>query len=157
MIRLAQDQDTHAIWNAHVRSIREICSKDYEPSQIQGWSGFNFNHEHCVSTIKKDFVLVVEIEEKVKGFCHSSLLDDGLGEIKGLYFSPEAIGKGFGKEMVKTVIEHFKRHHCPKVILSATRTAKDFYLKMGFHLSGPEKVIKVRGTEIECLPMEMKL
>ena len=70
MIRLAEEKDTREIWESHVSSIRNICSRNYRPDQIERWSAFQYNHEHWVKTMKTDQVFVVEDNGCVRGFCH---------------------------------------------------------------------------------------
>ncbi|OUR96793.1 hypothetical protein A9Q84_10660 [Halobacteriovorax marinus] len=158
MIRLAKEKDTKDIWEAHIASIREVCSEDYSNEQIAGWSSFSYSHEHWVKTMKKDHVLVYEKNDKVHGFCHSGIIDDSTAEIYGFYLSPLVVGKGVGMEMLSSTLKYFKDlNNISKVKLIATRTAKSFYEKAGFIVTGPEFQEPTRGIMLECIPMELAL
>ncbi|OIQ20698.1 MAG: hypothetical protein BM556_01800 [Bacteriovorax sp. MedPE-SWde] len=158
MIRLAQGKDTKEIWEAHIASIREVCSKDYSSDQVAGWSSFAYSHEHWVKTMKKDHVLVYEENDKVQGFCHSGIINDSTAEIYGFYLSPLVIGKGIGREMILSTLKYFKDLKNIKIVkLMATRTAKPFYEKAGFTVTGPEFQEPTRGIMLECIPMELEL
>jgi len=41
-IRKAKKEDLKGVENAHRISIRELCSKDYLPNQIERWSDINY-------------------------------------------------------------------------------------------------------------------
>lgn len=157
MIRSADEKDTKQIWEAHVASIRQVCSKDYRPDQIEAWSAFQYSHERWANSIKKDHVLVVEIEQCVEGFCHAVIHDEQTSEISGLYLSPKAAGKGFGRQLVTATLAYLKSRGAKRVVIKATKTAIGFYRHMGFIASGPEQAHNIRGAKIECFPMEMTI
>lgn len=153
-IRRAQHSDAEAIIDSHVRSIREICAKDYTPEQIEAWSGRKFKPELWWQTIDRDLVWVVELDSKVRGFGHLALMDEESAEVLGLYFSPELKGLGAGKELFQVLKTEAQSHQIKKMQLIATITAKTFYEKFGFLQSAGQSSIEMRGVDIPCIPME---
>ncbi len=65
IIRRACHEDATNIINAHRRSIRELCSKDYSSDQITAWAGFNFQEEHWHKTMDRDFVWVISDNQNI--------------------------------------------------------------------------------------------
>ena len=156
-IRKATPDDTFEIWSAHVKSIREICSQFYSPEQIEKWSGFSFKHEHWLHEMTNNCVYVLEIEKRVEGFGHlifSTMEKNPGAEIAGLYFSPKAKGLGAGKELVKILEREAKEKKFNKIVLCSTKNAKGFYEKMGFEAKSAEKLIQIRGINLETYSME---
>lgn len=100
VIRRAKHEDAGQIISSHIRSIREVCSKDYTNTQIDAWSGLNFREDIWRNTIDRDFVWVIEQSQLVSGFGHIRLKRDRSATIEGLYFAPEAVGMGLGRETV---------------------------------------------------------
>lgn len=158
-IRRAIHQDAANIISAHRRSIREVCSNDYQPTQIAIWSERNFKEERWCQTMDKDLVWVISNDtQDIFGFGHLSFAGEkNTAEIAGLYFVPEVIGLGLGKKLIQTMIDECKKKNTHLVILSATKTAKHFYEKCGFTQLGNVDTIQIGGTPIECFNMEMHL
>src|SRR5687768_6896034 len=69
-IRRAVPGDARAIHEAHMRSIREVCAKDYSEEQIRAWAGREFRQNERTAAITRDSVWVVEAEGRVAGYAH---------------------------------------------------------------------------------------
>lgn len=156
-IRRARKLDATGIIQSHIKSIREICSKDYNEKQIAAWSGIDFKEGIWHKSIETDHIWVLDNGEEILGFGHLKFHDENKSEIHGLYFSPDAIGKGLGHKLV-SIMKLFSsskgRNH---VVLSATITAKDFYEKEGFKSECEAKSISINGEQVNCYRMEMTL
>ncbi len=155
-IRKTKLEDMAGVMDAHRRSILELCSKDYRPEQIQAWANVNYSKDIWQRNIELEFHYVIEREKQIEGFCHSRIHDDGTGEIKGLYFTKKISGLGLGRKVFELCMRHIYERNCPTVLITATKTAKGFYEKMGFRIV-QEAVIPIRGIEVECFRMEMVL
>lgn len=153
-IRRAKHEDAVGIIHAHVTSIRHLCAKDYTPEQIEAWAGRKFRADSWRQTIDRDFVWVIEGEEKILGFGHLALMDVETGEVMGLYFIPPAVGKGLGKKMFTEMLSVCHVNNLKKITLHATVTAKSFYESLGFYQSASDDTIEMRGVAIPCFPME---
>lgn len=157
IVRKARPSDSKQIYEAHQKSIREICISHYSPEQIEGWAGFDYVPEHWPRTMEKDFVWVVEVEGKVQGFGHFTKRSSEVGEIEGLYLAPQAKNLGVGKIIVQEMLAQAKSMNLSKLVLGATKNAKGFYEKMGFSPTGEMGFLKRRGQEIEYFLMELHL
>jgi putative acetyltransferase len=156
-IRKSQIEDMLNIQDAHRRSIRELCSKDYSSKEINAWSSVIYTHDVFSNSLKNDCHLVVEINNTIEGFCHARFHQDGLGEIMGLFLTPRSTGLGAGRAAFEKAIEHLKECGVNKIVITGTRTAKGFYEKMGFRATCDEKLFDIRGEKIACYEMEMKI
>lgn len=152
-IRKSQINDIHDIMKAHKISIQEICSKDYNPEQIAKWSDFNYSPEIWANSVNNEFHYVVEVNGTIEGFCHSAAYENGEGEIKGLYFTPKVAGLGIGREAFEIALNHLRERQCSRIYITATKTAKGFYEKMGFRAI-ESKLFHIRGIDVECYQME---
>lgn len=156
-LRRALHRDSQGIIDVHVKSIRDICGKDYTREQIEAWAGRNFKPELWNQAIDRDFIWVIEADEKIVGFGHFAVMDEDNGEVLGLYFIPPAIGKGLGRKMFNEFIEVAKDHNLIRINLHSTITAKTFYESLGFHQNGSDTTVEMRGVAIPCYPMELNL
>ena len=50
------------------------------------------------------FVLVLEAEEKLVGMSLIKTIGEGIGEVKRMYIRPEYRGRGYGKELMQTLV-----------------------------------------------------
>lgn len=157
-IRRARHEDATKLIQAHRRSIREVCSADYRPEQIEVWSGRDFKEDRWQQTMDRDVVWVIsDAENNIYGFGHLQFLKDGAAEVAGLYFVPEVIGKGFGKQLMQKILEQCRSHNIHTLELSATVTAKPFYESAGFKQIGERVAIHLGGQAIECFHMQREL
>ncbi len=152
-IRKTQINDMTEVMRAHKLSIEKICSNDYTSEQISRWADLNYSDEICKMSVTEELHYVVEINNKIEGFCHSAIYPNGEGEIKGLYFTKQAAGNGIGKEVFNLSMKHFLEKKCSRIFITATKTAKGFYEKMGFTVTEPS-LISIRGITLECYTME---
>lgn len=157
-IRRARHEDAARIIEAHRRSIREICSRDYAPEQIEAWAGRNFQEDRWQKTMDHDLVWVVADEKgNVHGFGHLRLPQDPQAEIMGLYLTPDVTGKGFGKELVRLMLKECRQRNFRRIHLSATLTARSFYQSVGFESVGEPSFIQMGGVKIDCISMQRTL
>jgi GNAT superfamily N-acetyltransferase len=63
MIRRARPEDVRGIHEVHMRSIRELCSKDYGLEEILAWSGRPFDEAARLKALEVSRVWVVEREQ----------------------------------------------------------------------------------------------
>ncbi len=157
IVRKAEARDSRDMYEAHQRSIREICSNEYTPEQIHAWAGFEYSPTHWPETIQKDSVWVIEINGKAHGFGHFTQQNMIEGEVSGLYFSPDAKGLGAGRIIIEKMLNFAKERGLEKVKLSSTKTSKNFYKRMGFVEVVGCSFLNIRGQKVDCIPMEMNL
>ena len=158
IIRRACHGDAANIINAHRRSIRELCAKDYSSDQIAAWSQFNFQEEHWRKTMDRDFVWVISNnQDNIFGFGHLKFHEKSEAEIAGLYFVPEVTGQGLGIKIFMLMLDQCRNKNICSIHLTATKTAKAFYEKVGFKQIGPQSNLKISGKDIECFKMQQTL
>ena len=157
IVRRAQKDDASRIISSHRRSIREVCSKDYSPEQISVWSGRDFQEARWHQTIDRDMVWVVaNAASEVFGFGHLQLRDRE-AELMGLYFAPEVIGQGLGKEMIRLMLQECRAKRVSSICLTGTKTALKFYETVGFKQIGTSKEIPIDGMLFEVFEMRMQV
>ena len=155
-IRKSKIEDMNEVMDAHQRSIRELCTQDYNQDQIDKWSDISYCPEIWSKTVNDEYHLVVEVDDKIEGFCHAKIRENGEGEIAGLYFTKEIEGKGIGREVFEKVIDYIKSNKSSKVLITGTITAKGFYERMGF-VEIESKELCIRGAVLACFKMEKNL
>lgn len=147
IIRKSKIEDIEQVMDAHKRSIVELCSNDYNEEQIDCWSNVNYSHDIWSRSVNDEYHLVVEKNNKIEGFCHACVHEGAIGEIRGLYFTSEIAGLGYGRKIFKKSIDYLRDNDCNKVVITGTKTAKPFYEKMGFSCI-EEKSLNIRGTNL---------
>lgn len=157
LIRTAKTSEAEAIHNAHMKSIREVCSKNYREEQINAWGGRIFNQKKYDHIFSNHFLWVAIINHEVVGFCHLGNISKETAELFGLYLVPSAIGKGAGKDLLAMAINKAKELDVSKILTHSTLTALDFYKSQGFKENGISKNPVFNGVEVEAIGMELIL
>lgn len=154
-IRRAVHEDAAKIIAAHRRSIREVCAEDYRPEQIAAWSGRNFQEDRWCRTMDQDMVWVISDDEKnIYGFGHLLFTEKPSAVIAGLYFVPEIIGQGYGRQLIQIMLGECTKRNIQNISLSATVTAKSFYESAGFQQVGEMSTFTFGDQAVECFHMK---
>jgi ribosomal-protein-serine acetyltransferase len=157
LIRRARHLDAAGIIQAHVRSIREVCAKDYRPEQIAAWSGRDFQESRSRENMDKNHVWVIDDGKNIQGFSELMIKENGIGEIRGLYITPEVIGQGLGSKLLAANLYFSRFKKLNKIFLSSTITSIKFYEKHGFIAIGPRDATPIGGVPIDSQNMELIL
>jgi putative acetyltransferase len=157
IIRRAVHRDANGIIDTHELSIREICSHDYTPEQIQAWANFRLRPEVWCQKIDRDFMWVADCNGESLGFGHFAIMDNEVGEVLGLYLTSQITGKGIAKKIFLEILEVAIKHHLKFIELYSTITAKGFYESLGFKQSAGDTTIDINGMAIPCYPMKLEL
>lgn len=160
VIRRALEFDAEEIHEAHMHSIRSVCSRDHSPREISAWAGRTLNTARWIYSIQNEDVWVVDVESKVEGFAHLRTQERESvrqAHVDGLYLTPRALGQGFGRELTELMIERAREIKVESMVLESTLTAHSFYLKMGFRDAGPLTHVQIGGEAIRCYPMFLAL
>jgi N-acetylglutamate synthase-like GNAT family acetyltransferase len=159
-IRKATDGDAEGIREAFLRSLREVCAKDHTPEEILAWGSRPQDEVRRLMDIQNEHVWVLELDGRIEGFAHlhlSSVFGRRLGQVHGLYLTPEAMGQGFGKKLAAILIEEAKKFGAAEIRLESTLNAHAFYRGIGFQYDGDPTTAHLGSTVVRCIPMQMVL
>lgn len=98
---------------------------------------------------------IAEEDGKVIGFVRAYKLENDNGQIKAICLSPKSIGKGFGRMLMETALDHLK--DCKEVIVECAaynERALNFYKKFEFDNSVEIEAYKLNE---ECLLPQVRL
>ena len=160
IVRRARIEDAPGIHEAHMRSIREICSMDHSREEVAAWGNRPYREDHRMSAIRDHLVWVVAEGDRIYGFGHLIIHEregEKQGHVLGLYLTPEVMAQGFGKQIFESMLTEARAAKVKKLTLESTLTAHEFYKKMGFKDSGNEMKIEIAGVGIRCIPMAMTI
>jgi ribosomal-protein-alanine N-acetyltransferase len=157
-IRRAEIGDEKGIHESHMKSIQDICSRDYTPEQIKAWGGRSFDEGYLQGLTLKEHVWVIEMNGQVEG--HGLLTfsqNKKVAEVSGLYLTPKALGQGLGKEIIFYMKEICLIKDINEIKLLSTKTAKSFYEALGFRQNGSDTIYTISGIGVEAYPMSLKI
>ncbi len=155
-IRKALPEDAQAIHEAHMRSIQELCSKDYTEAEIKAWGHRPYNEEQRLFAINNQIVYVIVINGLIEGYAQLRFYTDNEAKkahVMGLYLTSRASGKNLGTESLQKLLSEADANNAQQITLESTLTSKSFYLKNGFTEKGPIETILINGQAIRCIPM----
>ncbi len=159
-IRKATEGDAEEIQLTFLRSLQEVCAKDHTPDELLAWSRRRHDEGQLMRDIRDGNVWVVELEGMIQGYAHLHLnkfYGRRLGQVHGLYLTPNAIGKGIGTQLARILIEEAKEFGAEEIRLESTLTAHAFYRNIGFEYDGDPTAVHLGGGRVRCIPMQMIL
>lgn len=160
IIRRALPEDAFGIHEAHMKSIQELCSKDYTEAEIKAWGHRPYNEEHRLFAITNHIVYIVEINDSIEGYAQLKFYNDNdikKAHVMGLYLTSRTSGKNLGTQSLQKLLAEAQKNGVQQVTLESTLTSKVFYLKNGFSEKGSIETISINGQEIRCIPMSRSL
>ncbi len=100
-IRPGVEADAETICMMHVRSIRELCARDYTPEQIEAWAGPKLA-AHYLEPIRGGRLIVAEQAGRVVGMGDYHVTAN---EICAVYVDPDFGGQGIGRALFQAVTD----------------------------------------------------
>lgn len=139
LVRRATPTDAFEIHRAHLRSIREVCVKDYTEAEITAWGNKTFSQEKRVQSILNDGIWVVENYGTILGFGHIILeLNINSAHICALFLVPESLRIGMGKRLLYLMEDYARKNGAKRITLSSSITALVFFKEHGFIEKGEQ-------------------
>lgn len=80
-------------------------------------------------------VFVLELDRRILGFLHLKYLE-GHSHLEDLFIEPDAIGKGYGKQLFVKAVELTRVAGYHEMTLEADPNAEPFYLRLGVRRVG---------------------
>ena len=147
VIRRATRDDAAQACQVLVRSIREICAKDYgyDEAILTPWCA-NKTVENVTAWIASPDHYFPVAEVSPLGIVGVGLLSVATGQIALCYLVPEVLHQGVGKRLLTAMEAHAKTAGHPQVTLISSITARPFYLRNGYQANGaPTTASQIAG------------
>ena len=142
--RKAKISDIKEMQELYIDTIESICCEDYDQLQIQAWISGLDNAEPWLDLIKKQYVLLAIIEDKIVGY----------GTLKdGNYIDLFYIHKDFQRQSIATQIlskleAEAKKANSKTISSDVSITAKPFFEKKGFLVKAEQRNLRKNVTLI---------
>lgn len=127
-VRQGKIEDLFELQKLFVDTIKKVCSKDYNPEQIDAWvSGIQNTHrwEHV---LRSHYVFIAEEKEEIIGF--GTL--DSTGYIDFLFVHHNFQNQGVARCLYHEIEKRAILLNLTELTSNVSITAKSFFLKMGF-------------------------
>lgn len=150
-IRPARPEDTSAASRILIASITELCGADHhdDPGEIANWVA-NKTPESVAQMIAAGGIRVAELDGQIGAV---GAIDGAEGKITLNYVDPAYRGRGLSAALLAAMEEELAQAGFDTAQLTATVTARDFYLKHGWQATGPGR----SGRWIVGYPMAKRL
>ena len=125
---LAKVEDLPTMKSLFEASIRQTCSQDYSPEEIEAWLLSLKNTQRWEELIQHQIVWLALLDTQLAGFCS---LKDG-NYLDFLYVSPHHQGLGIAKQLVAIAIEEARKKGHSKISSDISITARPFMEAQGW-------------------------
>lgn len=142
-VRLATLIDYKELQQLFVDTVNTVCSKDYNAQQIKVWTESVENEQRWLNILTRQYVIVALVKNKIAGFC---TLDNG-DYIDLLYIHKDYQRQGIATKLYSFIEEEAITHKSSVIEADVSKTAKSFFIKMGFETIEEKKVVQ-KGVEM---------
>src|SRR5437764_15445949 len=142
IIRERMESDSAALAEIFRRSIREVASRDYRPSQIEAWTRFAEENTAWDERMRNRLVWVAEEQGQPIGFIQFELPD----HIDLTYVHPEHQRKGVATALLAAVEEMARQSGVKLLKVEASITSQPFFAERGFETVSPQ-IVTAHGLE----------
>lgn len=167
-IRYGTTDDAQMLAELGARTFYDTFAKDNTPANIAAYIKESFSPEIQLNELSDPHIifLIAEFDEIPIGYAKlkmnskdESVKGRKLLELERIYASPEYLGKGVGKELMKASINEARQRGCDSIWLGVwekNQRAIDFYKKWGFKEAGTH-VFKLGDDPQNDFVMELEL
>ena len=131
-IRRLLDDEYNDVVKLITDTVHTICAKDYTKAELDAWAPENFDVNKFRRNLSPCMNLVAFEKDKLVGF----LSIERNGYINRLYTHKDFQKRGIASALYNKAEEWAKGNGICEISLDSSKTAKGFYLKMGFKESG---------------------
>lgn len=150
-IRRFKPEDAAETARLHRTTIRYINKRDYPAQQIAVWSG-RTTAKRFKASIHKLARFVAEENGKLVGFGDYN----PKGELTGLYIHKDFLLRWIGTKLLQRMEQQAYKEGLRTFHLLSTITAKEFYLRHGYHLLR-RTTHAIDGHKLTVYKMEKRL
>ena len=159
-LRLGCEGDGKNVAQIHYRAVHEIASNNYSENILNAWGRplskeeLDKREENFNRRIKKNIVVIAEIDEKMAGFGEISLQEN---ELTALYVNPDFKRQGVGTAIAVNLESRAKQGGLKSLKLHSSLTAESFYKQNGFQREKEGTHILATGEQMACVIMRKSL
>lgn len=148
MIREYRPADLEAVSSLFSRSVREVASRDYSPSQVSAWAPEPPDLEAWRRRLETGAVFVSERAAGIAGFVRI----DSAGCVDLLYVHPEAQREGVARALIDRAASWARGQGIRRLYSDVSTTARPFFERAGFRPLC-DQVVERRGVRFHNLRM----
>lgn len=137
-LRNGKLEDLAELQQLFVDTIKTICRNDYNTEQIKVWTSGIENTERWEKIFKTQYVLVAERENKIVGF---ATLENG-NYIDLFYTHKDFQRRGIAQKLYEKIEAEARRQRQTKLTSDVSKTAKVFFLHIGFEEIKEQQIIR---------------
>jgi RsiW-degrading membrane proteinase PrsW (M82 family)/ribosomal protein S18 acetylase RimI-like enzyme len=159
-LRMAFEKDIPIIRDLSLKVWPQTYATILSPEQINYMLEMMYSEQSLAKQMKAkhEFILVIDGNVPV-GFASISLLEQGIYKLHKIYILPSLQGKGAGRFVISELVKAIARKGGKALRLNVNRnnSAKDFYTKLGFIITGEEDIDIGSGYFMNDYVMEKKI
>lgn len=152
-IRKYIESDCLTLLELFFNTVRSVNIKEYSQEQVEAWAPDNYiqaKYERWSKTLKENFTLVAEIDDKIVGFADIS----NNGYLDRLFIHKDYQRMGIASTLLREIFSYAKSQNIKEITTEASITAKPFFEKFGFAIVQKQQV-KINGVFLTNFLMKL--
>jgi putative acetyltransferase len=154
-VRQMLPKDARLFLEIHHAAVRDLASKDYQPTVIEVWAPLPITDkavESFLANPDNEIRLVAEVAGEVVGI---GAIVAGKAELRACYVLPEMARKGIGLSLVREIERIAQDLHLTHLELDASVNSEAFYAALGYEVvDRTEHVLSPSGQHMPCVKMQ---
>lgn len=131
-IRRLLDDEYYDVVQLITQTVHSVCINDYTKEELDAWAPENFDINKFRRNLSHCYNLVAFEKGKLVGF----ISVERSGYINRLYTHKDFLRRGIATALYNKAEEWAKENGICEMSLDSSKTAEEFYLKLGFVKSG---------------------
>jgi putative acetyltransferase len=152
LVRPWRESDTEELGEVFRRSVREVASRDYRPTQIEAWVKAPGEIETWTERMRSRTTFVAEEHGRLIGFIQYEPPD----HIDMTYVHPASQRNGVASALLAAVESDAQWHGVTLLNVEASITSRPFFQARGFEIITPQ-IVTARGEEFLNYQMSKRL
>jgi len=151
-IRKARQVDKEALWEIHIRAIKELCKSHYSERELNMWTEVIKPGRYEEQMKRGPFYVAVE-GETIIAFGN---LNQKSGEIEALYVDPDHVRRGVGLKILEALENTALDSGLERLCLTSSLNAVGFYEMAGYKPQKQKRWL-LPFEMVVCVPMSKEL
>ncbi|NDL63023.1 GNAT family N-acetyltransferase [Acerihabitans arboris] len=155
-LRLARPDEAQELWGIRNQAVRAGCVEVYDAETISAFTPDTMPAGFRACVMQNPFFVITDTDADRP--VATGYLDIERRLVEAIFTLPAYQGRGCASRIMRRIIGEAKARHLPRLALSSTPNAVDFYRRHGFRVLGPAQYYSRSAQRyLPCIEMRLDM